>query len=64
MLLIVILKVGQENAYVGFSIYLFLAVSFVTYTNNNVECDDLKFEREMLKTVEGRRRYYQLINSK
>jgi hypothetical protein len=64
MILSVILKVSQENAYIGFSIYLFLAVTFVTYINNNVECSDLKFERDMLRTPEGRKQYYHIINSK
>ena len=64
MTMIVILKVGQENPYVGFSIYLFLTVSFVIYINNKVEYGGVIFERDMLKTLEGRRQYYQLINSK
>jgi hypothetical protein len=64
MIMIVLLRVGQDNPYIGFSLYLFLSVSFVLYTNNVVECEDLKFEREMLKTPEGRRRYYELINSR
>jgi hypothetical protein len=62
--MIVLLRVGQENPYVGFGLYLFITVSFVMYTNNMAECEDLKFERNMLKTPEGRRRYYELINSK
>jgi len=61
--MVVLLRVGQENPYVGFSLYLFLAVSFVLYANNAVECEDIEFERNMLKTPEGRRRYYKLINS-
>lgn len=64
MIMIVLLRVGQENPYVGFSLYLFLTVSFVIYTNNIVECEDLKFERKMLKTPEGRRIYYDMINSR
>ena len=63
MLIIVLFRVGQENPYVGFSLYLFLATSFVMYTNNMAECDDLRFERNMLKTPEGRRKYYHIINS-
>jgi hypothetical protein len=63
MIMIVILKVGQDNPYIGFSIYLFLATSFVLYSNNIVVYKDIEFEREMLKTPEGRLRYYQIINS-
>ena len=33
------------------------------YTINLVDEEDIRYEREMLKTPEGRRRYYQLINS-
>lgn len=64
MILIVLLRVGQENPYVGFGLYLFLVVSFVLYTNNMVECDDLRFERKMLRTPEGRKRYLEIINSR
>jgi len=62
--MIVLLRVGQDNPYVGFGLYLFLTVSFIMYTNNMVEYDDMAFERNLLKTPEGRRRYYQLINSR
>lgn len=63
MIMVVLLRVGQENPYVGFGLYLFLAVSFVLYSNNAAEYDDLQFERKMLRTPEGRRKYYQIINS-
>ena len=64
MILIVLFRVGQENPYVGFGLYMFIAVSFVLYSNNMVESEELEFEREMLKTPEGRRTYYELINSR
>ena len=64
MLIIVILKVGQDNPYIGFAIYLFLSTSFVIYTNNRVKYDDLEFKNKMLKTKEGRKKYYEIINSK
>lgn len=63
MIMIVLLRVGQENPSVGFGLYLFLAISFIMYTNNTVEQEDLRFEREMLKTPEGRRQYLEIINS-
>lgn len=63
MLIIVLFKVGQENPRVGFGLYLFLVCSFVIYSNNIVESKDLQFERELLKTREGRKIYYEIINS-
>lgn len=63
MIMIVLLTVGQKNPYMGFSLYLVLAMSFVFYTNNLVECEDLEYEREMLKTPEGRQKYYRILNA-
>lgn len=70
----VLLKVARDNPYVGFGLWLFLAISFIIYTNNIVDHSDIKDERDLLKTFEGRRQccainlpslnYYSAINSK
>jgi hypothetical protein len=57
----VIFKVTQDNSYIGFSILLTLSFMFVVYANNIVEYDDVQFERDMLKTPEGRWKYYNII---
>ena len=63
IIILILLKVGQQNPYIGFGLYLALVVSFTVYTNSQVEHDDLEFVKEMLKTPEGRRKYYKIINS-
>ena len=63
LLMMVLFKITQDNAYIGFGLWLFMAVTFMTYTINSVDCEDVEFERELLKTPEGRRRYYEIINS-
>ncbi|VBB18856.1 hypothetical protein YASMINEVIRUS_1388 [Yasminevirus sp. GU-2018] len=42
MLLLVILKVSQEDPYLGFGIYLTLSVGFMLFTVNEIECDPSK----------------------
>jgi len=61
MIMTVIFKVTQDNSYIGFSILLTLSFMFVVYANNIVEYDDVQFERDMLKTPEGRWKYYNII---
>jgi hypothetical protein len=67
VLMAVLLKVTQENAYIGFGIYLFLAVAFMIYTINTVntlDCDETtKIEREMLRSPSSRRKFYYMLNS-
>ena len=63
MIIAVIFKVSQDNLYVGFGIYMFMAVAFMIYTINAVECDDVEYQRKMLRTKEGRKKYYYIINS-
>ena len=63
MLIAVLLKIGQDNAYIGFGAWLFLALAFMIYTTNSVDCEDIEYERKMLRTSKGRRQYYRMINS-
>ena len=63
LLMTVIFKITQDNAYIGFSILIALAFMFIVYANNVVDYDDVRFERDMLKTPEGRWRYYNIIHS-
>ena len=74
MIIGVLLKVARDNPYVGFGLWLFLSVSFMIYTNNIVDRSDIKNERDLLKTLDGRKRcceinstnlnYYATMNSK
>lgn len=63
IMIIVLLKITEDNAYIGFGLWLFLAVTFMIYTINNIDCKDVNFERKMLSTADGRRKYYKLINA-
>jgi hypothetical protein len=63
MLIAVLLKITQENAYIGFGLYLLLSVSFMIYTINIVDCEELEFQRKMLKTPKSRKKYYYMLNS-
>ncbi len=70
----VLLKVARDNPYVGFGLWLFCSISFMIYTNNMVDHSDIKTERDLLKTHEGRKQcckvnlpdlnYYMTTNSK
>jgi len=55
--------VSQDNAYVGFGIYLFLSVAFMIYTINAVDCEEVEFERRMLKSPRMRKKYYYMLNA-
>jgi hypothetical protein len=36
-----LLKIAQENAYISFGIYLLIYVTFMIYTINSVDCEDI-----------------------
>jgi len=61
------LKITQDNAYIGFGLYLFLFVSFLIYTINTVntiDCNETtSIERKILRSPSARRKYYYMINS-
>ena len=63
LLIAVLLKITQDNAYVGFGIYLLLSVSFMIYTINDVDCDEIEFERKMLRSPSTRKKYYYMLNT-
>lgn len=63
MIMAVLLKVSQDNAYIGFGIYLFLSISFMIYTINSVDYEEINFERKMLNSPAARKRYYYMLNS-
>lgn len=64
MIICIIFKIGQDNVYIGFGLWLTIVLFFVTYTLNSVDKEDIEYERKMLKTREGRKKLYYLINSK
>lgn len=74
MIIGVLLKVARINPYVGFGLWLFLSLSFMIYTNNQVDRSDIINERNLLKTHDGRTHcckvnlpnlnYYMTMNSK
>jgi hypothetical protein len=41
MIIAVLLKIAQDNAYIGFGLYLLMYVSFMIYTMNMIDCDEL-----------------------
>lgn len=61
VLMAVLLKVTQDNAYIGFSLYLFLAVAFMLFTINSVDCEDIEYERKLLKRLKARKKYYHMV---
>jgi len=63
ILIAVLFRLSQQNVYIGFGIYLSLVIVFMMYTVNNVDHEEIEFEREMLRTPNNRRKYYTLINS-
>lgn len=63
LLIAVLLKITQDNAYVGFGVYLFLSVAFMIYTINDVDCEEIEFERKMLRSPATRKRYYYMLNT-
>ena len=44
MIMAVLLKVAQRDAYIGFGIWMVLVVSFMMYSNYVVDCDDIEFK--------------------
>jgi hypothetical protein len=58
-----IFRVAQDNSYIGFSVLVTFAFMFVVYTNNMIDVEDVRYKRDMLKTPEGRWRYYNIIHS-
>ena len=63
LLIAVLLKITQDNAYIGFGIYLFLVVSFMIYTINVVDGEKIDFERNMLRSPTNRKKYYYMLNT-
>lgn len=64
LLVAVLLKITQTDPYVGFGLYLTLGVSFMVYSLNRVDCEDLEERNRLLKNPDTARYYYQVINSK
>lgn len=62
--IIVILRIGQDNPYISFAAITIPMMLFVFWSLNNVDNINKERERQMLKTIEGRRKIYYEINSK
>jgi hypothetical protein len=41
-----LLKIAQENAYISFGIYLLIYVTFMIYTINSVDCEDIDYKNK------------------
>lgn len=65
MIMIVLLRVGQDDPFIGFGLYLLLALSFIYITTNYIE---KQIESGALEQIpddeEEREKYYYVINSK
>jgi hypothetical protein len=63
MLLIVIVKVSQDNPYIGFGMYFALSAGFMIYTLNIVDKDEIELRIKKSK-IRGRSHdKYDIINS-
>ena len=60
----VILKIGKNNPYIGFTIYLFSILCFIIYTINIVNKDEKKIKTNIEETLNKRKIYYDKMNSK
>lgn len=43
MIIAVLLKITQDNAYIGFGLYLIMYASFMLYTMNTLDCEEGDF---------------------
>lgn len=63
MILVVIMKISQDNPYVGFGMYFFLSVGFMYYTINIVDRDEEELRAKRRKSAAIYDNYYYTINS-
>lgn len=64
LFLALLIKTAHYNVYLSFSIFLFVYVSLMIIISEHVDYDDILEERRLLRTPEGRRKYYHIINSR
>ena len=55
ILIAILLKIAQKNAYISFGIYLFTAICFFVYTINIVDTEEVVIKKK---------RFYNIVNSK
>jgi hypothetical protein len=60
----ILFKITQENVYAGFGITLIFVLSFMIRTFRDIDNDDIKMKKQKMLTPEGRKKYYQHIDSK
>ena len=59
-----LLKISQDNAYMGFGIYLFLFIVFMIYTIDTIDSDALDFQKNMSNSPKKSKIYYYALNTK
>jgi hypothetical protein len=68
LILLVILKISQDDPYMGFTVYLSLYVLLMIYMMDRVDCDENEIKKSYRDSLrDGRNfddyRYYRFINS-
>jgi hypothetical protein len=63
LMIAILIELARQNAYIGFGVYLFIVLLFAVFTINEIDKEDIEFERRMLRNKRNRRLYYNLINS-
>jgi len=64
MIMVVLLRIGQDDPYTAFGLYLLMSVSFVYYANNYVDTEVKDGRLNVAKLEANRIAYYRKINSK
>lgn len=63
LIIAVVLKVSQDDPYIGFGIWAMLTIAFFVYALNRVDQDDLDFEKRMNRTPKNRKKLFYLLNA-
>ena len=61
IIIAILLKVTQNNPYIGLGMWIFLATVLLIHVFNDINRVNIEDERKLLKTHTGRRIYYNAI---
>ncbi len=64
LIIVLLLKVTQNDPYIGLGMWLFLAAVVLIHIFSDINRTKIEDERKLLKTCKGRRLYYHSINVK
>ena len=57
LIIAVVLKVSQDDPYIGFGIWTLLTIAFFVYALNRVDQDDLDFKKRMKYAPKNRKKW-------